>query len=407
MPARQTTPYAGIVRLTHLWGSHIGRSPARPTVGDLVLGLFVTVAVGLTITADLASGAPGTRGPGLVAYGFALALGALMVPRRRWPLATLVASLVLLALYHRLSYPPVGVAVPTAAALYSAAERGHIRWAAASAAVFLAVTTAIRVRQGDERLDFLFGYELVTAVTLTTAVIALGDAVRSRRGWQAETLRREKQAEIEHELAAARRVAEERMAIAREVHDVIAHTVSVISIQADVAAEALEDDPAATRSALRAIREASGRALADLRATLHLLRGAHAPRRPLGGLTQLDRVVSTAADSGLKVTVDVRGEPSSVPGVVDSAAHRIVQESITNVLRHARATVARIELCYGEDALTLRVSDDGCGADGTEVGYGIAGMGERVALLGGSLRTGSRRGGGFEVEATLPLGGVG
>lgn len=372
----------------------------------MLLGLFVTIAVGLIITADLASGAPGTRGPGVVAYGFAVMLGVLMVLRRRWPIGTLVTSLLLLAVYHKLSYPPVGIAVPTAAAVYSAAERGHLRWAAGSATLFLIVTTAIRVRQGDERLDFLFGYELVTAVTLTTAVIALGDAVRSRRGWQAETLRREEQAEMQHRQASARRVTEERMAIAREVHDVIAHTVSVISIQADVASEALEDDPVATRSALAAIRDASGSALADLRATLHLLRAAHAPRRPLGGLAQLDRVVSTAADSGLEVTVDVRGEPSAVPGVVDAAAHRIVQESITNVLRHARATVARIELCYGQHALTLRVTDDGCGADGTEVGLGIAGMDERVALLGGSLRTGTRSQGGFEVEATLPFGDV-
>jgi signal transduction histidine kinase len=383
-----------------------GRPSVRPTLGDVCIGLFVSAAVAVTITADLASGAPGNRQAGTAAYSFAVALGLLMVVRRRWPIGTLLVSLVLIALYSKMSYPPVGVAVPTAAAFYSAAERGRIRWAAGSAVVFLIVTTVIRVREGDERLDFLFGYELVTAVTLSIAVIALGDAVRSRRGLQAETARREAQAGIEHEREAARRVAQERMLIAREVHDVLAHTVSVISIQADVAAEALEDDPVATRNAIRTIRSSSSAALADLRSTLRLLRSSAAPRRPLGGLAQLDGIVGNAAESGLQVSVQVEGDPVGVPGVVDAAAHRIVQEAITNVLRHAGATSARVGLCYGKDALTVTITDDGRGASSPPAGFGLTGMAERVEILGGSLRTGPGPGGGFRVEASLPLGGA-
>jgi signal transduction histidine kinase len=379
------------------------RSSRRPTIGDVCLGAFVTIAVAVIITADIATGAPGNRPIGPVAYSFAIILGGLMVVRRRWPVGTLLGTLGLLALYSKMSYPPVGVAVPTAAAFYSAAERGRTRLAVGAAIAFLVFTTSIRVRQGDERLDILFGYELVTAVTLSGAVIALGDAVRSRRGWQDETTRRQELAEIEHEREAARRVAQERMQIAREVHDVLAHTVSVISIQADVAAEALDDDPAATRNAIRTIRASSSEALSELRSTLRLLRSSAAPRRPLGGIAQLDRIVGAAEESGLRVEVTVAGEPVTVPGVVDAAAHRIVQEAITNTLRHAGATIVQIDLCYGIEALVVTITDDGKGTTSATAGFGLTGMAERVEILGGSLRTGAAPDGGFRVEATLPL----
>jgi signal transduction histidine kinase len=379
----------------------------RGLIIDVALGLFVTVSVSLTIMADLASGSPGTRDADPISYLFAVALGGLMLLRRRWPVGTMLATLVLLALYHAMDYPPVGVAVPTAAAFYSVAERGRLRWAIGGAAGFLALTTAVRVAEGDERLDFLFAYELITAVTLAAAVIAFGDAVRSRRGWQDEIRRRAAAADLEREQEAARRVEQERLRIARELHDVLAHTLSVISIQSDVAAEALADDPSASRGALRAIRSVSGDALTELRSTLRVLRASQAPqpRAPLGGLRQLDRIVGAAAEGGLEVSVVVEGEPVQLPAVVEAAAHRIVQEAITNVLRHAHATAATVELCYGPWSLTVRVSDDGHGDVEAGPGFGIQGMRERAVLLGGELHAGTRPAGGFLVEATLPIGG--
>jgi signal transduction histidine kinase len=378
----------------------------RAVVVDVGLGVGVAFAVAAAIAADLGWGAPGARAPDVVAYSLALSLGVFMLVRRRWPVPVLLATLTVLLAYYALQYPPVGIAVPTAAAFYTVAESGRLRWAIATAAAWILFTTSYRYLEGDD-VAVLFGYELVIAVLPLAAVIALGDAVRSRRGWRAEIERRARLAEIEREQEAARRVEEERVRIARELHDVLAHTVSVISIQADVASEALPDDPRDAQAALGVIRRASREALGELRGTLGLLRGpaASQPRRPVAGLAHLDRIVASAADSGLAVAVRVEGPPAPLPVVVDAAAHRIVQESITNVLRHAGAGTATVELRYEPGALTVRVLDDGRGGAVDGTGYGIRGMRERVALLGGDLRAGPRPEGGFAVEATLPLGG--
>jgi signal transduction histidine kinase len=292
------------------------------------------------------------------------------------------------------------------------------------AAVVLAGSSGFRILEGDDLGEL--GYELVASVIPLAAVIALGDAVRSRRGWRVETRRRARIARVEREQEAARRVEQERVRIARELHDVLAHTVSVIAIQADVAAEALPGDPAAAQAALGSIRSASRDALGELRTTLGLLRepDGDVPLDPVAGLAQLDAVVGAAADSGLAVAVRTTGRPVPLPAVVDTAAQRIIQEALTNVLRHAGATAAQVELCYGPTALTVRVTDDGRGggaggngdggtgraAGGADRegagggGYGIQGMRERAALLGGRLRAGPRPEGGFGVEVSLPLG---
>ena len=166
-----------------------------------------------------------------------------------------------------------------------------------------------------------------------------------------------------------------------------------------MATEALRDDPGGAEAALRTIRAASGEALGELRATVGLLRGpaASEPRDPVAGLAQLDRIVGSAADSGLAVAVRVEGQPVQLPVVVDAAVHRIVQESITNVLRHAHATSAAGELRYEPGALTVRVTDDGRGGAANGSGYGIQGMRERVALLGGNVGEADDGGPGVEV----------
>jgi signal transduction histidine kinase len=372
---------------------------------DVGLAVVVALVVAAAVVADVA---PGAREPDALAYLFAVGLGAPMLVRRRWPVATALVTVAMLMLYHALDYPPVGVAVPVAAALYSVAESGRLRWAIGIAFGLISASTWFRIREGDD-VAYLFGIELAASVTLMAAVIVLGDDLRARRGWQAEIRRRARLAEAEREQEAARRVEQERMRIARELHDVLAHTVSVISVQSDVASEALREDPGGAETALAAIRAASREALGELRSTVGLLRrqAGPEPRGPVPGLAQLDRIVGSAADAGLAVAVRVDGRPVQLPVVVDTAAHRIVQESITNVLRHAGAARATVELRYRPEALTVRVTDDGRGgpaaADGS--GFGLQGMRERVALLGGDFRAGARPQGGYLVEASLPLGG--
>lgn len=415
-------------------------------VVDIALGALVVGVIATAIAAEPgADPAAAARQP-VAAYAFAVGLGALMLVRRRWPVGTLLVTAVALLGYYALDFPPVGLAVPVAAALYSAAEAGRLRWAIGTAAGLIAVSTFFRVREGDD-LAYLFGYEFAVTATLMAAVIALGDSVRSRRRWQAELrrqaaaaraeLRRQAAAaQAEREQEAARRVEQERLRLARELHDVLAHTISIVSLHSDVAREALRDDPDAAEAALRAVRTATTDAFRELRTTLELLREPDTsatgqtppapPAPPAGqtfpaGLTGLDALVRAAADGGVRAQVHVTGEVVPLPAVIDATAHRIVQESITNVLRHARASTATVELRYGEDTLTVRVTDNGrrgaaAGAappggirqgaarqEEAREGYGIAGMRERVALLGGALHAGHRPDGGFVVEASFPF----
>ncbi len=365
---------------------------------DAALGLAVVLVVAAAITANLG----GERPPDLFAYLFAAGLGALMFVRRRYPILALTATAVGILAYYTAGYPPIGLAVPAAAALYSAAEVGRVRWAVGTAVGLLVVSTTFRVWEGDD-LAYLFGYELASSAALMAAAVALGDGVRSRRLWHAEQRERVRRLELDREQEAARRVEEERLRVARELHDVLAHSVSVISLHSDVATEALHDDPAAALEALHHIRSASSEAGRELRTTVGLLRGT-AERDPTSGLDHLDRLVASTTAGGLPVSVRIDGEPAALPVVVDTTAYRIVQESLTNALRHADAGRAEVMLRYTTDGLEIRVTDDGRGANGSgSAGHGVAGMRERAALLGGTLQAAALDDGGFQVRATLPV----
>jgi signal transduction histidine kinase len=208
---------------------------------------------------------------------------------------------------------------------------------------------------------------------------------------------------------ARRRAGEERMRIARELHDVLAHNISLINVQAGVALHLMDEQPGQSRSALVAIKQASNDALGELRSVLDVLRqGDEAPpRTPASGLAHLDRLVAGAEATGLEVKTRVEGTPRPLPAGTDLAAYRIVQESLTNVTRHAGPATASVLVRYTQDGLTVQVDDDGNGPPATNTngpgGNGIRGMRERVAALGGELTTGPRPGGGFRVQARLPL----
>ncbi|MQA81063.1 MAG: sensor histidine kinase [Streptosporangiales bacterium] len=369
-------------------------------VVDAVLGAAVAVVVAVAIAANLG----GQRSPEPLAYLFALGLGLLMLVRRRYPVLALVATSVGLLAYYVGDYPPVGLALPVAAALYSAAEQDRLRWAVGMSVALLAISTFFRVREGDD-LGYLLGYELATTVAVMAAAVALGDGVRARRMYRAEQRRREALMLAEREHEAAERVEQERLRIARDLHDVLAHTVAVVSIQSDVATEALDDeDDEATRAALATIRSASSEATRELRSTLAVLRrpAEGEPVLPTGSLRHLDTVVSATTESGLPVDLRVEGEPEPLPAVVDTTAYRIVQESLTNALRHADADRVELVLRYSADRLEIQVTDDGHGGD-AGTGRGVTGMRERAELVGGTVAAGSHPGGGFRVSAVLPV----
>lgn len=248
--------------------------------------------------------------------------------------------------------------------------------------------------------------EYMAAVIAVVLPTLAGRVVRHER---AQTRRLEElTAELEHERerTAQLAVAEERARIARELHDVVAHGLSVIAIQADGAEAALERDPALARRPLQAIRGSAEDALAEMRRLLGVLRedGAGSELAPQPGLAQLPGLVERARAAGLPVTLDVRGTPRPLHASLDLSAFRIVQEALTNVHKHADGAPASVRVDWDADALALRVVDRGAGpvrANGD--GHGLVGMRERVKLHGGELRTGALPGGGFEVSARLPL----
>lgn len=379
----------------------------RAVAVDAGLAAAVMAVIAAAIAADLGPG----RTPDLTAYAFAIGLGLLMLLRRQFPGLALIATAIGLLGYYVAGYPPIGLAVPVSAALYSAAERGRLWLAIGIAAALIVFSYAYRLAVGQSPA-YLFGYEFAFTVALMAAATALGDSARGRHLLRDEAERQRREAAAQREREARTRVEAERLRIARDVHDVLAHAVVVVSLQADVATEAMADDPTAARQALATIRTAAGEANRQLRATVGLLQrpGDQEPRTPMGGLGDLDRLVRATVSSGPQVETHVEGEPRSLPLEVDTTAYRIIQESLTNSLRHADASRITIALRYGRDRLDVEVTDDGRGARGMECADGkdggLAGMRDRAALLGGTLSARNRREGGFAVRACLPTSGV-
>jgi signal transduction histidine kinase len=221
--------------------------------------------------------------------------------------------------------------------------------------------------------------------------------------WRARRERRE-QAKAAAAEAQRRRGSEERLRIARDLHDVLGHHISLINVQAGVALYLMDDDPEQARTALTAIKQSSRDLLREMRSTLGVLRGVdeEPPHDPVAGLSRLGDLVEATRTAGLPVTVEIGGEPRELPPSVDTAAYRIVQEALTNARKHAGPAQASVLLTYTEDGITMRIDDDGTGPAGTtDGGDGIPGMRERATALGGTLTAGPRPGGGFRVDAHL------
>ncbi|WP_245547106.1 sensor histidine kinase [Nocardia brevicatena] len=244
---------------------------------------------------------------------------------------------------------------------------------------------------------------------------ALGESVRSRRVIAADAQERAELAERSREEEAKARVDAERLRIAREVHDTVAHAIAIINVQAGVTAHVLDKRPEQAREALRAIEQTSSQALSEMRAILGVLREGD-EREPHPGLDQIRELTGKARDAGLDIAIEQSAPVPSLPSTVGSAAYRIVQESITNVIRHVGPTRVTVTLEPGIDVLHVRVTDEGrrdstrapapTGSSPT-TGRGIIGMRERCQLLGGELDAEPRPDGGFEVAARLPLAPIG
>ena len=372
---------------------------------DAAVAAAVALALVLTISVATEEGA--TRSPDALAYLLGLTVAGLLLARRRWPMGVLVASVGALFVYYGLDYPAFSPAVPLAAASYFAAFAGHIRSAAALLAGVVIFGVGWQTLGENASLASVIGTGTLADAALLAAVLLLGEAVRTRRAWAEEVRRRLQRAEQDREREAARRVAEERLRIARELHDVLAHTVAGLNVQAGAAADAVDDAPEQAKTSLHAIRQHSRAAMAELKATVGLLRGgaSDTPRTPAPGLAQLDALLQTVTDAGVQVDVSVAGTARPLPGAIDLTAYRILQESLTNVVRHAHASAARVLIRYDPDEIVVEVDDNGHGpaaAGNGAGGYGLVGMHERAAAVGGALEAGPRPGGGFRVHAELP-----
>lgn len=393
---------------TRLGSRRVTESAGTEQLGvvDVVLAAVTAGVVAVAAAAGL-SGSPADP----TAYLFAAGFGALVLVRRGQPVLTLVATGLGLVTYYALGLPPVGLALPVAAALLSAAEAGRLRWALGTAAALLVVSSVARVADGEDP-RYLFAFELPTTVAVMAAAITIGDGLRSRRLWQAEVLERVRREGAHQAEAAARQVQAERLVVAREVHDVLAHALSVVTLHAQVADEALADEDTATAArAVGRIRAAGSHGSADLRRTLRVLRaieGAGEREPPVGTLADLTRLAEHTPGAGPRVELRCGDGLDELPLLVQHAAYRIVQEAVTNSRQHSSADRVRVELHRDGDRLHLQVVDDGPPLPGTGTGnshgHGLTGMSERVAVLGGHLHAGPAAGGGFGVYAVLPVG---
>ncbi len=382
------------------WVERAGRGPA---------GRAALLVAGL---AQIGAGWAGQAQPGRVPLDWIgrllLLLGAaLLLVRHRYPVAVAYGVAVVTLVYLGAGFPYGPVFLSLAVACFAAVVTGHRR--AAWGAVGL--TWAGHLLIGHWLYRWLppprdgptpWAQEVGVAAWIL-AVLAVFELVRVRR----EQWSRER---AERAAAERRRVDAERLRIARELHDVLAHSISVINVQAGVGLALLDTDPEQARTALTTIKAASKEALGEVRQVLDTLRApGEAPRTPAPGLDRLPELVEQAAAAGLTVEVTSEGTARALPPGVDLAAFRIIQEALTNVVRHSGARTARVRLTWQGRALAVRVEDDGPSsggpADGSPdgSGSGLVGMRERATALGGTLAAGPRPEGGYAVSVTLPL----
>ncbi len=362
----------------------------------LVLAVVLTVAT-YFVSQHRASVRPFDAG----AAALVVASSVVLAARRRWPVAVLAMVFGIVLAYLVIGYPEGPIWLTLIIAFFTAVVCGHRLVGVAAAIAVFGMFLLIHPLLG--RGPALSAAGVAAAAAWPLVILGAAEAVRIRRVRSAEAAR------IQEE-AALRRASDERLRIARELHDSLGHYLSMISVQSGVALNLNHDLPGQVAESLSAIRQASKEGLRELRSVLRILRqdGEPAPHAPPPGLARLGDLVNQAAAAGLQVRAETGGRVRELPFGVDQAAFRIVQEALTNVTRHAGTDTATLRVRYGQHDLTVQVDDDGQGRSDSlppPGGSGIAGMRERAAALGGELHAGPRPGGGFRVTATLPLDG--
>jgi signal transduction histidine kinase len=377
---------------------------------DVLVAAAVTAA---TIKATLVihhEGHVASRPAVVAPLGLALlaVAGAALVFRRRFPVIVLAITYAATVWYWVAAYP-----------------RGPVFFLA-DAVAFVTVVMARRRRAAVAALvAYYVGYQWIPVLAGTRAspsghngLVPAAALLCLLGGAEWLRLRRQRAIALAHSEAeeGMRRASQERLRMARDLHDVVAHNISVINVQANTALHLMERQPLAqgherAHSALTTINDVSKQALVELRSVLGVLRGTDegAPRTPSPGLARLDELVESSNAAGLTVRVERRGEPEPLPSDVDLAAYRIVQEALTNAARHSGGSSAAVSITYGGDHVVVQVDDDGPGRPARPwsrpqgTGSGIVGMTERAVSLGGTLEAGPRPGGGFRVRARLPV----
>ena len=386
--------------------------PPRARVSPWVFDSMLAVAAAaLSISLFASELSPAGLPGGVVVLGYALALlhTLALAARRRFPLAVLATSLASGLAFAAIGLPTFVLGPAILVPVYTVAAYCEWRASLAGLAAAELALAAVQLTPAEAELSTWVGNTLVLA-----AAWLLGNFVGDRRAYATQLEERTAELEQAREDLARRAVAEERLRLARELHDVVAHSMSVIAVQSGVGAHVAATQPEEARKALAAIETISRAALEELRRLLGVLRqdDSDEPQgslAPVPGLADLDTLLAQVAKAGLAVKLRVEGTRPELPAGVDLSAYRIVQEALTNVVKHAGPARAQVVVCYGDQEVAVEVTDNGKGVapagDGrtAKVGHGIIGMRERVALFGGDLEAGPRPGGGFRVAARLPF----
>jgi len=372
----------------------MGTGVRRWGVDALIAGVLVLMGLFGSHFAQANQAENGTLRTPLDTLGYALIVAAAVAvaARRQWPIVTLLVVSGLASAYLIMGYPYGPILVSFSVAVYTVAELMALRWAVPVAVVVFVVLSLHGFMPHGDR-DVL---GLLPAAAFVAIPFAIGVTVKVSR----EAARRTR-------ADTARRIADdERLRIAQEVHDVVGHGLAAINMQAEIALHLLPRKPEEAEAALTRISRSSKDALDELRVTLAVLRQGGGSRAPAPGLAQVPALRDRLAEAGLPVSLSVVGTPGELPLAVDLAGYRVVQESLTNVLRHAGAASATVEIEHRPDVVVIEVTDTGHGGGPTGFagpGHGLAGMRERVTALGGTLAAGPVPGGGWRVRAELPV----
>ena len=376
-------------------------SPWRAIAGDVGIAMLVTAV--MLVAAFQSGDTPPRGGPFWVVVGVA-SIGIWSGAARRWPRFALLAAAVCMLAAFATVVPGFSPALALGVPFFAAGRAGRLWWSAALLCLLTVAGMSYRILIEGSSVGPVV-VDTFEDSALLAVLLLLGETVRSRLALRAEAELRLRIVEADHR----RRMTDQRLRAAQDLHDVLAHTLTVVNIQSGVAAQTLVAEPARAREALDQVNVSTRDAMADLRGTIELLREEIPGELDVDlapGLDQLEDLLDGVRSAGLSATLNVHGTPTELRPAISLGIFRVVQESLTNVLRHARATRVLVELEYAADGVRVEVRDNGAGIAAPSGGFGLRGMAERVAALDGVFDSGVARDGhpGYVVRARFPTG---